>query len=110
MNLIRRSKLILSIILLQATIHSRALAATCYYRENSTVAEPSFQPCNPSQEESACCALNKTDQAPNDICLSNGLCYSEDSYNSGMFFQSACTDKTWGSALCPTVCKNVAGE
>lgn len=53
------------------------------------------EPCNPSEEESACCALNKTNQAPNDICISNGPRCAEDSYYNGMSSQSRCIDKTW---------------
>lgn len=53
------------------------------------------EPCNPSEEESACCALNKTNQVPNDICISNGPRCAEDSYYNGMSSQSRCIDKTW---------------
>lgn len=110
MNLTQLSGFILSFVLLQAAIHSKALAATCYYRKNNEVKDPSIQPCDPSKEVSQCCALEKKNQGYNDTCLSNGLCYAEDGYYSGIFFESGCTDKTWGSPLCSSVCQKVPGK
>lgn len=54
------------------------------------------EPCNPSEEENECCMLNKTNQAPNDTCISNGPCCAKDSYYNGI---SLCTDKTWVIAV-----------
>lgn len=77
----------------------------CYYL-NGTATDHTFKPCFPDRPNSACCVTEKPNDAPNDICMQNGLCYSQDTGYSGFFFQNACTDKDWGSAECPRFCGN----
>lgn len=106
MHLLSRHRVVLSLLCLQTLPH--LVLSACYFPDG-TKADASYQPCNPSASESACCALNKTNGALNDICLDNGLCYSQDSVNSGLIFQNACTKQSWGTAACPKYCP-VGGE
>ncbi|GAB1211967.1 hypothetical protein ATERTT37_001092 [Aspergillus terreus] len=101
MHLLSRHRVVLSLLCLQTLPH--LVLSACYFPDG-TKADASYQPCNPSASESACCALNKTNGALNDICLDNGLCYSQDSVNSGLIFQNACTKQSWGTAACPKYC------
>lgn len=87
---------------------SYAAGSQCYYL-NGTATDDTFKPCFPDKPNSGCCVLAKPNDAPNDICLDNGLCYSQDTGASGFIFQDACTDKTWGSAECPRYCNSLKG-
>lgn len=43
-------------------------------------------PCNPNAQYSSCCN-------PEDICLSNGLCFNT---SQGIIYRLSCTDPSWG--------------
>lgn len=92
---------LLTLLLLKTTVTT---ARTCYFPDG-TEADSTYQPCNPDDDESACCALNKTNGAPNDICLDNGLCLSQDGQYSGIMFQNACTKESWGTDKCSHFCR-----
>ncbi|KAF9893599.1 hypothetical protein FE257_010911 [Aspergillus nanangensis] len=103
MNLISlTTNALCSLIFLQTTVRFEVLAA-CYFPDG-TKADSTYQPCNASASDSACCAINKPSGTPNDICLDNGLCYAQDGKNSGLIFQSACTKQSWGTKACPSYC------
>lgn len=74
--------------------------AECFLIDG-TPAGDSYQPCNPDAEFSACCATNKG--AP-DICLSSGLCYSQDAQFKGFVYSNGCTDRTGQAEECPHFC------
>ncbi|KAL9008475.1 MAG: hypothetical protein Q9173_006403 [Seirophora scorigena] len=64
----------------------------CYYP--SSIPQPNDTPCDPSLSISNCCA-------PDDICLSNGLCYRA---NINRLHRGSCTDPTFSSPLCAQIC------
>lgn len=101
------SRTILFLLILQTAI-TRALAgpSQCYFT-NGTETDSSYKPCFPDEPNSACCVLNKPNDAPNDVCLDNGLCYSQDTVYSGVIFMDACTDQKWGSTDCPRYCQTL---
>ncbi|KAI4102423.1 MAG: hypothetical protein LQ345_007372 [Seirophora villosa] len=66
--------------------------AQCYYP--SSIPQPNDTPCDPSLPVSNCCA-------PDDICLSNGLCYRA---NINRLHRGSCTDPTFSSPLCAQIC------
>ncbi|KAF2812948.1 uncharacterized protein BDZ99DRAFT_411296 [Mytilinidion resinicola] len=76
---------------LAALCVSIARATDCYYPNGKVSPNANDQPCS-TAEGSACCPENWQ-------CLDNGLCYypPEDYYG-----RYGCTDKTWGSPLCPS--------
>ncbi|KAN0074210.1 hypothetical protein V8E54_008147 [Elaphomyces granulatus] len=82
--------------LLQSTLFSAALAATCY-NSNGSVASTNT-PCT-SGNNTFCCSDDYT-------CLSNGLCLWDD----GTFWLGTCTDQTWTSSACPKFCSKVRGN
>jgi hypothetical protein len=41
---------------------------------------------------------------PTDICLSNGLCWDQDSTYYNRMVRASCTDNTWASSSCPQYC------
>ena len=63
--------------------------------------DPTSIPCNASAEVSTCCA-------PNNICLSNGLCAPNVTLPQGnpQYYTSLCTDSNWQSPECMKICKN----
>ncbi|KAH7086057.1 hypothetical protein BKA63DRAFT_32016 [Paraphoma chrysanthemicola] len=69
---------------------SQAVAQTCYYA-NGKEADQAEKPCS-TAEGSACCPDTWE-------CLDNGLCYNPAAKLYGRY---SCTDKTWGSAGCPS--------
>ncbi|CAH0051829.1 unnamed protein product, partial [Clonostachys solani] len=73
---------------------------TCY-RLDGSEASSEFTPCNPNAKVSACCHLNK--EVP-DICLSSGLCLSQQPGYEGLIYSNGCTDKTGKDAACPRPC------
>lgn len=99
----RRMRGILSFLLVQAVIVSTATATKCYFSDGSDTGSE-MQPCFPSSSVSACCSTNKKGDWQNDVCLQNGLCIAQVAQYSGMIFQNACTDKSWGSPDCPRIC------
>ncbi|CAH0020683.1 unnamed protein product, partial [Clonostachys rhizophaga] len=68
------------------------------YRLDGSEASPEFAPCNPNAEVSACCHLNKD---VSDICLSSGLCLSQQPGYEGLIYSNGCTDKTGKDSACP---------
>ncbi|KAF2493921.1 hypothetical protein BU16DRAFT_562876 [Lophium mytilinum] len=76
---------------LAALCVSIAQATDCYYPNGKLSPNANDQPCS-TAEGSACCPENWQ-------CLDNGLCYyPPDDY----YGRYGCTDKTWGSPLCPS--------
>ena len=67
---------------------------TCYF-PNEKVAS-TYQPCNSTDDDhaSVCCELSTS------VCSTKGLCYGSNGY----LYRGGCTDRSWKSALCPTVC------
>ncbi|PLB52511.1 hypothetical protein P170DRAFT_351758 [Aspergillus steynii IBT 23096] len=86
-----------------ALLSTAATASKCYFSDGSE-ASSEIQPCFPSKSTSACCSTNKSGTLPNDVCLHNGLCMAQVAQYSGLIFQNACTDKSWESPDCPSVC------
>lgn len=77
-------------------------AASCYTVNGEEYTDSSFVPCNPNAETSPCCASNKGTRS--DICMSSGLCYSQDGDNRGLIYMNGCTDDTGLSTDCPHIC------
>ncbi|PLB47625.1 hypothetical protein P170DRAFT_496483 [Aspergillus steynii IBT 23096] len=102
MRRIASAQSLLQFLALQSSVLAVVQARTCYYT-NGEKTDSSFQPCFPDQEESACCAIAKSNEVPNDICLTGGACYVQSSYYRGLLRQGACTDSTWKSGLCPSM-------
>ncbi|KAJ6437291.1 hypothetical protein O9K51_10265 [Purpureocillium lavendulum] len=75
-------------------------AKQCYWMDG-TLTDSVVQPCNPDADVSPCCALNKPKP---DLCLSSGLCYSQDSGVEGFIYSDGCTDKTGEDEKCPHFC------
>ncbi|KAL3478273.1 hypothetical protein BJX99DRAFT_107366 [Aspergillus californicus] len=87
-------RLILLATLLTAYSNVAAQDQDCFLMDGQ-LASDSHKPCNTSTTgHSACCAT------ATDICLESGLCLS----SSGLIFESACTDRTWESDACPSLC------
>ncbi|KAL3470973.1 hypothetical protein BJX99DRAFT_250814 [Aspergillus californicus] len=86
-----------------STLHSMSLAASCYYTDG-TYGSPEQQPCFPGQDVSACCGIAKTNGDANDYCLTSGLCLGQVSGYTGLMLLNSCTDRTWGSDDCPSIC------
>ena len=107
MTLLSLNSVILSLLVLQAGIITTTnVKSQCYYL-NGTATDETYRPCFPDKPNSACCVTNKPNDAPNDICLDNGLCYSQDTGYSGLIFQDACTDQDWRSTECPRFCNSL---
>lgn len=79
------------------SIASSALSqqATCYY-PNGDVATEDFA-CFLDQEQSACCGRGS-------ICEATGLCKVAGSIGVSDLVRGSCTDKTWTSPECITIC------
>ncbi|KAI4211374.1 MAG: hypothetical protein LQ351_005800 [Letrouitia transgressa] len=67
-------------------------ARKCYYPGG--IYQPNDTPCNPTAPNSDCCA-------PEDICLSNGLCYRS---NINRLHRGSCTDPTFKTPNCTKTC------
>lgn len=67
-------------------------AGTCFYPDGITTA-PNHTPCNSTVSESACCD-------PLDVCTTSGVCLGRTGFN----YRGSCTDSTWQSGLCPSIC------
>lgn len=74
--------------------------AACYHVDGSRT-DSTFEPCDPDAEVSACCATNK--RLP-DVCLSSGLCYSQEPGFNGLMYSNGCTDPTGEDEACPHFC------
>ena len=68
----------------------------CYYPNGKTA--PNYQPCNSTDDgsTSVCCELSTS------VCTTKGLCLGSDSY----IYRGGCTDQSWKSESCPSVCAN----
>lgn len=104
---LRGAALLVAIVIQIAPIQA---AKQCYWMDG-TITDSVVQPCNPDAEVSPCCALNK---AKPDLCLSSGLCYSQDSGVEGFLYSDGCTDRTGEDEKCPHFCidrkENLANE
>lgn len=79
-----------------------ATTPKCYFHDGTEDANSA--PCLPQgAKHSPCCrrAHPKGDYVA-DTCLANGLCLAPH----GSIYQNACTDQTWESKDCPSVCPN----
>ncbi|KAL4964316.1 uncharacterized protein BDV14DRAFT_201088 [Aspergillus stella-maris] len=73
-----------------------SLARDCYLMDGQ-LANTSHSPCTTSEDptsHSPCCAKGT------DTCLTSGLCQS----SNGLIFETGCTDPTWESVACPSLC------
>lgn len=75
--------------------------AECYHPDGS-VEDDIWQPCDPGDDHSMCCATNR-DNA--DRCRSDGFCFSVRDLN---LWRNGCTDPTWKSPKCNKIC--IAGK
>lgn len=91
-----RRLLLLSIIVF--SIFWPSAHANCYYPDgtdqNRNLDKSYFQPCDPGDEHSMCCALNMT--TPEE-CRSDGLCHN---LIDRQLWREGCTDPTWKSSKC----------
>lgn len=69
------------------------VSATCYWPDGNATSTD-YAPCNYGTT-SMCC-----DTANNDICTPEGLCL----YHKTSYTRDACTDSTWASPNCVSVC------
>lgn len=76
-------------------------AASKCYGIDGTPSDDSYRPCDPDAQFSACCATNKD---RGDICMSSGLCYSQDAGYEGFIYSNGCTDPTGRAEACPHFC------
>ncbi|GJN78552.1 hypothetical protein PLIIFM63780_002046 [Purpureocillium lilacinum] len=83
---LRGAALLVAIVIQIAPIQA---AKQCYWMDG-TITDSVVQPCNPDAEVSPCCALNK---AKPDLCLSSGLCYSQDSGVEGFLYSDGWSAK-----------------
>ena len=85
-------------------IFSSPSHAECYYPDGSIEQnnEKEYQPCDPGDEHSMCCATNRTKA---DRCRGDGFCFSTWDLN---LWREGCTDPTWKSPRCNKVC--IAGK
>ncbi|KAI0021547.1 hypothetical protein F4780DRAFT_737812 [Xylariomycetidae sp. FL0641] len=80
----------------------------CYAPDGVTLGNnESFVPCNKlgitqTGVYSSCCRLDG-DPAQRDLCATTGLCL-----NGGVIYREYCTDKTWKSPACVSVCTDPA--
>ncbi|CAI6336669.1 unnamed protein product [Periconia digitata] len=91
--------------LIPVSIHA---AATACYAPNGAIVQDT--PCSTTSTHSTCCRLGYA-------CLSNNLCAltshapPEFAENSPTLLRSSCTDKSWASEDCPSMCTNgTAGD
>ena len=70
--------------------------STCYY-PNGDIA-PNYKPCSSTEDGSisVCCELSTS------VCTTKGLCFGSDGY----MYRGGCTDQSWKSESCPSVCAN----
>ena len=82
--------------------------AECFNLDGS--ASLDHAPCIPASSRSdtnhsACCVLGQPVGNKNDICTSQGLCYSQGSINSlGFLYQGGCTDASLKDQACRFPC------
>lgn len=77
-------------------LSTHALGAnTCYFPNGVASTD---EPCDPTALFTQCCGSRSA-------CLTNGLCILEASNDTGInYARGTCTDKSWGSSLCPQQC------
>jgi hypothetical protein len=75
---------------------STIAANTCYFPNGTPSTD---EPCDPDALFTQCCGSRSA-------CLTNGLCSLEATNITGIeYARGTCTDKTWGSSLCPQQCQ-----
>lgn len=82
--------------------------AKCYLPDgtdrNAGLAQEDYQPCDPGDDFSMCCATNR--EVNPDRCRSDGLCYA--TYDTNVWRES-CTDQSWESPKCFKLCNSGIG-
>jgi hypothetical protein len=73
-----------------------SISATCFYPDGSLPTDYSYTPCGNAAVEPCCTSYD------DGLCVNGGLCKND--YD--VYYIGACTDKTWGSSICPNYCKN----
>lgn len=75
-------------------IRSSSVDPTCYFPDGGIAL--TYQPCNSTvdRDASVCCELSTS------VCGTKGLCYGSNGY----IYRGGCTDPSWKSSLCPTIC------
>ncbi|KAL4795252.1 hypothetical protein BDV19DRAFT_389386 [Aspergillus venezuelensis] len=83
------------------TLIPLSLARDCFLMNGVNVTD-THAPCTADlapTEHSSCCSKKK------DVCMSSGLCLS----NTGLYWETGCTDATWTSDACPNLCPDRRG-
>ncbi|KAE8327679.1 hypothetical protein BDV39DRAFT_175089 [Aspergillus sergii] len=88
---------------IQTVILPHTIARQCYWRNGASTLDEQ-QPCFPDKENSPCCATNKQNGDSNDVCTSNGLCVAQVEPYTGLVLQNGCTDSSWNSSDCLSIC------
>lgn len=82
--------------------------ASCYFPNgtdvNVVLQTEDYRACDPGDEDSMCCALNRPDP---DKCRSDGLCQSAWDTN---VWRESCTDRSWKSSKCIKLCNTGIGR
>lgn len=82
--------------------------ASCYFPNgtdmNTLFPQDIYLPCNGGDVDSMCCALNRNFP---DKCRSDGLCLSTFDGNA---WRDGCTDRTWQSPKCVSLCNSGIGR
>lgn len=84
-------QMMISIIILCMFTAKVIVSQDCYAPDGSTIT--SFSICDSANGASLCCATG-------DTCLTKGLCQNP----FGNLYRGACTDRSYESALCPSIC------
>ena len=75
-------------------------SAQCYSPDGSLFPDNRYMPCiSTNGVDSMCCLTNTTIPQDADTCLPSGQCSRE-----GAYYRDFCTDKTWRSPNCLSVC------
>ncbi|KFX96205.1 hypothetical protein V490_03469 [Pseudogymnoascus sp. VKM F-3557] len=95
-------------LLVALLVGSATAAEQKCYGVNGVLAKSDIQPCNKDAPEGtfvACCNLGKS---PPDICIKEGLCYTQDGLDiASIFMARGCTDPTGKDPACPQICPDV---
>ena len=91
-----------AVALLAASAHLPSASATCYYPNGDTANDV---PCNSETDESTCCGTGYACYGISSqyyLCMSTGDEIQKN--GSSSFVRGSCTDSSWRSGNCPTVC------
>jgi hypothetical protein len=84
-------------VLILASITTASQNASCYFPDGSeaTYGDIDYVPCKDMSAGgfTYCCAST-------DVCTVGGYCLG----SAGVFYRGGCTDQTWTSSLCPSLC------